>query len=130
MYTQPTYNPTLANLTSSEFERLTYAALHPFDLVGAHTLVALHDVEQAHAVRDVIENYNLDFDDPKELDRDIERLVERDALADERKYALGELTLAVENALQILQQPAKRGSEYAKAAMAELEAALSSAGRP
>lgn len=124
MQTQPGYDPLVVNLTPAELERLIYTGPQATTPIGQHVLSALHEAEHADAVRDVIENYNLSFDDPEDLGKNIERLVDRDQLADTRKYYLDELIGAVEDALDAIRPAALRGSAYAREADDILQRAL------
>lgn len=119
------HDPFIANLTPAEFERLVYVEPWAVTPRAQQYINALHEAEQSDAVRDVLENYNLDFDDTELLDKDIEKLVDDGNNADDYRTQLIKLVEAVEAILPTLAGPAKRGSTYAKDVLAEMEEALS-----
>lgn len=119
------HDPFIANLTPAEFERLVYMEPWATQPRAQRYLEALHEAEQADTVRDVLGNHNLDFDDPEDLAKDLQELVDVDAKYMQKTAAVEKLLDAIDTVIDILQKPAKHGSEYAKAALAELEFVVS-----
>jgi hypothetical protein len=120
MSTHLLHDPSISSLTPDEFERMVYVEPWATTPRMQQYLEALHDAEQAGAVRDVLGNFYLDFDDAEDLAKNIEALSEMDDKYHVATANVEKLLDTIDTVVDILQKPAKHGSEYAKAALAEL----------